>query len=166
MTTTPIENLTLSPENYPPSDLWEITVDSDDPILRNLTLIQLSDCEYQSGNLNNLYTTFGGMISETLLGTTPASATINGVYIKRLIILSFSNSTDTYVFTGLCTNNAEGAIVINGTIYKNDPTEDGSWSATAQGTTTPPKTSAAELVSTGVGAENNAQGPTASVAPA
>lgn len=109
---------------------WTITVNSNDINLLTLNQLQIIEYEIQSSNIGVPYATFDGTISGTFLGEpTPISAPICGIYALGVITFLFYCSVDLYIFTGQYPNDET---IINGKIYKNDPTDDGSWSGTAQ----------------------------------
>lgn len=134
MTTTPAMNLV--PANLNLSSRWTIgiTPDNADSVAANefnmglLNQLDFSTVTPQDDNANNPYAILEGTISATLLGMTLFSAPIYGTLTAGVITFHF-HLEDFYVFTGL---RVDATTISHGSIYKDDPTDEGSWSGTAQ----------------------------------
>lgn len=155
MTTTAAMKLTpsisLTPLTTPPGPIfmnWKIAISTGD--LNVSSMFYLRNSEYDATvNMDaNPYATFSGDVYElTVIGLNPDGVpvqfipthvgTITGMYTASLITFFCYVKDTVYTFMGQFTNGR----TINGQVYKGDPTDDGSWSATAQGNDqTPPKT--------------------------
>lgn len=117
--------INIATDKFPVCIDWDIKILESD--VKNLNRFLILKFTNQDGDPNNHYTDFEGVIFDDSSPTPPIP--ICGIYTTDVITFHFHTLTDTYVFTGLC--KALNAIT-NGRVYKGDPTDDGSWSGTAQ----------------------------------
>lgn len=129
MTTTATMN--VATDKFPVSLDWDIKiVKTNDPDVKKLNRLLILNFTNHDSDPDNQYTVFEGEIFDDSLPT--SHTPIFGIYTTDVITFHFyklTNITDIYVFTGLC---EDAFTITNGSIYKDDPTDDGSWSGTAQ----------------------------------
>lgn len=145
------------------SDSWTITITTKPPnepvtVLNQLNLSGITELFSNSNGLPLAipYLSFGGTISAVLPGTNIVfqSAPVSGMYTTAgVITLIFYMFESLYILTG---NSSDGETII-GNVYINDPTDEGSWTGTAQGGN-PNTTSIADtLLGKGLLEEQNTQ---------